>query len=465
MRFSFLTLLLVCLVAAGLRVSLSLVNREANDDHMEVVELIRDQRRIPVRADCMQCYHPKLFHAAGALLLMAAGAEGGARFVLLQLLNTAAGLLTLWIVFLFLKETDGLREPARLLFFSLIALNPKLAAINAQVTNDSFAILFCSAALLFLRRCLRGGGWKPILWCSAFLSLAGVAKGTALPVVFTTAAVLGLRVLSAPPGARRLRAAQAAAFLGIFLAVAPFFGQYAGKYLRDGSPFVTNHEKDRPPRLFEESYEWRSGVRSRPGVLSVFSAYFTFRFGDMLRTPMQNNQVYRYPLHRTSFWSCIFGRTFFARFDCWPPSWRTHEPWVLRLGRALLVLGLIPACLLFFGGLEIVSGALRRIREGLDPVLDWEASSVLLVLVSFCFLIAYTCNYRDFSTAKAVFFYPGLLGFLSLLIRGATLFRPYPALERVLGVCLIFLCVLSIADAASIATGLAFGVPPGIRDF
>jgi len=60
-RFYWQIVVFVFVLAAGLRVSLAVYNREANDNHYEVVKLILDGRSGLTMADCHECFHPNCF--------------------------------------------------------------------------------------------------------------------------------------------------------------------------------------------------------------------------------------------------------------------------------------------------------------------------------------------------------------------------------------------------------------------
>src|SRR5262249_21576775 len=170
------------------------VNRESNDDHLQVAHLILQLGRLPVRSDCWECFQPKLYHATIAGLFYALpGLSGAQQVVLAQLVNVIAGSLTLAIIWKFIAwQIQGSAQ--RLTIFALLAYNPALAGINAQATNDSFAILFGTLALYFAARFLAAPGpdWNPRLRDSAgmivFTNLAALSKGTGLVIM---AAILG----------------------------------------------------------------------------------------------------------------------------------------------------------------------------------------------------------------------------------------------------------------------------------
>lgn len=83
---------LVFVLATGLRVSLAIVNREANDNHYEVVELILEGRTGLTMADCHECFHPKLFYYVCAAVVRVCGLTSEAtRTQAGQLLDVSLG--------------------------------------------------------------------------------------------------------------------------------------------------------------------------------------------------------------------------------------------------------------------------------------------------------------------------------------------------------------------------------------
>ena len=70
----------IFLLATLFRLYPAWLNRDANDDHFEVIEIIAYENRIPGKEelDCLQCYHPKLFHWSAAQLVQIFHADPGA---------------------------------------------------------------------------------------------------------------------------------------------------------------------------------------------------------------------------------------------------------------------------------------------------------------------------------------------------------------------------------------------------
>src|SRR5262245_1297769 len=139
---------LVFLCGALLRVAFVLVNLEVNDNHIEVISVNADENRIPEKAEFWEAFQPKLHHVTVEALWRAVPISSLAnRIRLAQLVSCAAGIVTLWIALVFLRSESNVSAKVRFLSFALIALNPGLIGINAQATNDSFAILFANLAL------------------------------------------------------------------------------------------------------------------------------------------------------------------------------------------------------------------------------------------------------------------------------------------------------------------------------
>ncbi len=397
-----------------LRFLLALYNREANDDHMEVVRRIADLGQNPLVFDCWQCCQAKLFHQTAAFVInLFELTDPAARIVAVQMINVVAGTLTLvvlWWMATKLTSDAGIR----LACFSLIALNPKFIGINAQATNDSFVILFGVTSIYafwrFLTELDAGRGALTIV--ALVLASISKAQGLALFAMVVTIYAVKAACERSDRGRRRSYLVALAATVVLYLSSVPFLGPYYDHYVVAGSPLAWNTPKAEPPKLFEFTKV------ERPGVRSVADAYFTFRFFDLLREPYIRGVFYS--PHRTSLWSQLYARSQFVQYDSWPDSWRTRDPFILNTGRVLLVLGLVPLALGVFGVarefLTLGRGILSRGR-------DWLASDnrwVLLVLTGGVLFIVVKFSYdlRDFSSMKAIYVFPGLGCFMAMLTSG-----------------------------------------------
>jgi hypothetical protein len=404
----------VIVAALLLRVGVALYNAEANDDHMEVVELIVDRGADPVVGDCWQCCHAKLFHRSAAVVITALSIEDPrARARAAQLLNVAAGALTLWLLWA-MAGTLSLPFGLRLTGFALFALNPRLVGVNGQPSNDSFVILFGTASIYCLWRYLETSSPRYMAATIAALILASLSKTQGVVLFAITATVLLAKVVASYSNPARRRSL-GLALLGltvVYLGTVPFLGPYYQHYRLEGSPFAWNTSKVEPPAFFRKTEIRRAGVRS------IADAYFTFRLVDLLRDPVIRRK--NYGEHRTSMWSTLYARSQFVHFDDWPPSWRTRDPTVRNAGRAALVLGLVPLTILLVSTAREVVRLLRGLGE---RGLRWLADDHRWVLPAFAggmlfIVVKLSYDFRDYSAYKAIYFYPGLAAFLVLFLWG-----------------------------------------------
>ena len=488
-RFYWQTVFLVFVVAAGLRVSLAVFNREANDNHYEVVKLILEGRRGLTMADCHECFHPKLFYYSCAAIVRTLGLTTESSVILAgQWMNTIAGLVTLGMVFLALNASPF--QPGwRLWTFALIALNPRLIAINGQLSNDSFAILFATAAIFLTLRLLQA----PSLWLSVaaqfMLTCALMTKGTTWVVAIAMLIVFFVRALL-DDSKQRSRL-----FAGLYLVTAlnglvsiPLAGYDFEHY-----DVYANMGRDQPLHV------WEKTSIGRPGVQSIVDGYLTFRIVDLVRDPQITNGVEIKQQHRTSVWTQLYARANFAQFEQHPPSWLTTDPNVIVIAKCSFVLGLLPLLFLLVG---IVRGSLRSLSElwrwvkrqpsrasaGTRPTESsiqsaFQSSgqllpppgqagrkaiqksnfaslfSLLVCLGYIAFIIKFTADYRDFAAMKLIYMLPGVLPFALALLEGMQTvterLRQFKSADRMVHCVLFCLVILHGAGIVALVKHLA----------
>jgi len=408
---------LVFFVAIILRIGLSIVNREANDDHFAVIKKIENEGKLPILTDCWECFHPKLYHSFVATILKVHPFKSFREQIMLaQFLNCIAGIITIYIVWLFLSNR-AVTDKIKFICFSMVALNPKLISINAQATNDSFVILFSTAALYFTYHFFVTKRFKNFLGMTIFTVLAGLSKGNGLVLFPGILIIFIFKLLKTKNFSLTLKKGYLL-YLLIFsfvsLTLIPSFGQYWYNYRHFGSPFVINQNKDPFPLFFKNTYY------KRPGVTSILSSYFTFRFFDLIAHPTVTNDAKIYPLHRTSLWSQLYGRTHFVYFDMWPPSWQTKNEIILNIGRFIFILALIPSFVLLLGIIKKVSvwviAVIKYKFDFIENSNDWVFDIFFIAYTSF--IIVLTLMHREFSFMKAIYLFPGILPVVYLFLEG-----------------------------------------------
>jgi hypothetical protein len=397
------------IIALLLRGLLATFNREANDDHVGVIRVIAYENRIPAAGELWESFQPKLYHltVAGPLRLLPMLSHRN-QYVAAQFVSCAAGVLTILIVYLCLASLS-LSVGVRVVTFALIALAPDMVSASAQATNDAFVILFSSLALGAASRFFQVPSWWWFSGMTIAAILAALSKGNGLVVALVIALVLGVAVVRPPADGRLLRGRSLTcltAFLFLFGTTAPVLGGYVNNYTRTGTPFATNVPRPDPPPWVIPTYP------VRPGVTSVVSGFFTFRLIGLLQDPITRLEPRNYPLHRTSLWSQLYGRMHFGHFAAWPPTWASRREGVRWLGRATLLVALIPTLVLVVGLGRSVGKAVRWLGRNDDA--GFGFLEVLLLVAAFGhlgFIAAYAYLYRDFAVMKSVFVAPGVLAF------------------------------------------------------
>ncbi len=445
-------LALVLTLAIAPRLVLALYNSEANDNHMEVVALMADNGVSPLVDDCWQCCQAKLFHGSVALTVSTLGVtDAHTRTVIAQLFNAIAGTLTVVLLWI-LSGRLSLPIQVRMTAFALAVLNPKFIGINAQATNDSFVILFATAAIAAFLAFLdsRERGWLAATLAALILASISKTQGIVLFAMMITILIArGLVAISRDQ--RRLHLLSAALIVVVYLSTVPFLGPYWAHYVTKGTPFAWNTPKVEAPAFVK-----KSEVR-RPGIRSVVDGYATFRIVDLLHEPVIRGRGYAE--HRTSLWSQVYARSQFSRFDGWPPSWRSKDPRVLNLGRAALLLGLIPLLILLRGMIVDVADLARGMHNrGARYLADTNRWVITAMAGGMLFLVAkFSYDLRDFSAMKAIYIYPGMGCFMLVFARSmrdvvnamAERYRP------LLYVCLALLIAVYSADVWILAADLA----------
>jgi hypothetical protein len=450
-----LIFLLIFIFSAALRIALATVNREANDNHIQVVALMLQNHRLVERDECWECFQPKLYYALVILLIRAGDLYPGylsdGMIVAAQMLNAALGILLIGVVWLFLEALPVPNDLLKISAFALTAFNPKMIGTNAQASNDTLAILLSVlaiySALLFLRR----EKTVYLVACIVYIALGLVTKTNAL--VTTSAIMLSLLVKTYTLRQRWMTLATTGFLLSIlFLAAINPLGQYQVNYQKYGSPVTMNRgiHAHRPPFIFEKTYI------ERPGIVSIADGYFTFKYFDLLKHPRLTNGVTDYPAHRTSFWTLLFAHGHSVHFDNWPPTWAASGADDFPLTRAILLLALFPSLMILLGAgmslWEFLSALLKRSADALREM-DYG-----LLAVSFwsyiAFLILYSMLYRDFSLIKTIYAYPALLSFVFFFIQAGKTFAAKKWFNIPLALITAVLVLLYIIDITSMTVQL-----------
>jgi hypothetical protein len=416
-------LLIILFLSIGLRAGLVRYNREANDNHDEVIRYILETGKLPEKDDCWECFQPKLFHYTTAKILqipwIAAAKQDDSIIPTAEWINFTAGVLTLFVVAIFITRLPVKSETLKLLGFGIIALNPNLIGINSQFTNDTFAILFSTLALycmfLFLQKQKPG----TFLFVLLFTLLAISSKTNTWVIAIAIFMVMIIKAWTQ----KKNFVVPVLIGLVFILATLTFstlnpLNQYISNYQKHGSPILLNMDKKPFPNFFGETEV------GKPGILSIYDGFFTFKFFDLLKRPLIDVWD-EYSPSRTSLWTLLYGRTHSIHFNNWPASWSTDGEEGFTLTRAIFILALLPTFLLLFGFFLELFALIKSILTR-DNTLA-SAHQYGLAAITFtgylCFIIIYALLYRDFTVMKAVFIFPALLGIPLFFMRAVEFFE------------------------------------------
>jgi len=409
--------IIVALLSISLRVGLVWYNRQSNDNHMQVVQLMLASSRLPQKQDCWECFQPKMFHFTVTKVVQVLGLTGlniNGLSLVAESINLLAGLVTLAVAWVFIVRLPVKNNWLKLLAFGLVALNPALIGINSQATNDTFAILFSTLAIYCTYVFLQRKRITSFLLAILFTAL-GIASKTN---VWVTAIVIVITLLIQAfmqPGRYIKAAIYAIAFLIAvsMLSVINPLTQYVTNYETYGKPVLMNTGTLPLPPLFG-----KTKYNDRGGILSIQDGFFTFKFINLLEHPRIEYEQDNYPPNRTSFWTMLYGSANSASFSNYPPSWSTSGTQGFFLNQGIFILAILPAFLLLIGGLMESFVWLRGIFKRDFTILQNTSYGLFaLTFIGYiAFAILYALLYQTFLVLKAIFIFPALLAFPVLFL-------------------------------------------------
>ena len=415
-----ISIILIFCLSILLRVGLALVNREANDDHMKVISLIQKQNVLPVMGKCHECFHPKFFYVLNSTLLNSFKIQSPAyQVIFVQLMNVLAGILTLLLVWKLIQEYPAINFWIKIISFALIALNPKLIAINSQSSNDSFAILFGSLALFYAYKYFQKPGIPFFILQIVFLSLA---LSTKINTIVNAVGIISALCFTAW-FIRSSKFFWAAVILLLSISVIGVINpltQFVVNYQHLGTPFA-NSTKARPlPPITGIDKNINLMPVFRPGILTIKDGFFSFKLFDLLNTPFINNDEKAYPITRTSFLTMLYADANSLHFQSWPKSWQTSDDISSNINRVIYIFALLPAIAMIIGmfkeSSEFLTSLLTKKQYVYNPLF------LIVTIGSLAFLILFTLLFRDFAFMKFIYILPGLLAFTWILLRGNEIF-------------------------------------------
>jgi len=430
-----------------LRLLLALVNREANDDHIQVVDLLMKTQRLPIMFECHECFHPKLFYATAAALFQVFGINTlGPQTLFMQLINFFCGMVTLVVLWKFIQAYTNNNNQQKLIAFALVAFNPKIVAINSQASNDTFLVLFSSLALFFTAGFFKKPGHKHF---GLVILFSALCVSTKINGWITVVAIFASFLLFSWVRESQKHLGVAALFLVsiIILTTMNPLSQFISNFQNFGSPIANNGEVLPLPPFSSQQTNFQD-YNFRPGITSFQDGFMTFKLDQLLKYPLINNDQGNYPPQRTSFWTMLYADSNSLHFQNWPPSWQTKFAENFNISRAIFVLAILPSLVLMAGFFLELFGFIKNFKDLKHP--EFQCFLLLIGAGYISFLLLATLLYRDFAFIKLVYILPGLLSFTWLFLRGADKFLNH----RLAVIALVVLLGFYIADITSMISQL-----------
>jgi tetratricopeptide (TPR) repeat protein len=250
-------------------------------NHLEYIDYIKKNWRLPLASEGWQMYQPPLYHIIGALLT--APFQGPGAIATLRLFGLVIGCAQFALVFLSLRLLFPGRPGAQLFGLILAAALPENIYISHYITNEALCGMLATAAIYFCLRILKSEEepTRLYLWLGLCLGLALLAKLTAVIVV----PVIGVALLAKLVAKGRTNVWLLARTVGLVavLTVAISGWHYARMWRHYGSPLVGNWDGTTGFHWWMEDGFHTAGYFFRFGHSLAYPWYSGFEsFGDGL---------------------------------------------------------------------------------------------------------------------------------------------------------------------------------------
>jgi tetratricopeptide (TPR) repeat protein len=373
------------------------------DGHLQYIDYILQKKALPLADEGWQMYQPPLFYLLSALMIapFSSSASTDSSVLALRALCAVISIAHVVLIFLCLRLLFPKQTRHQLVGLGMAAFLPASLCLAHNITNESLAALFVTAALYFALRSIQ------FATSSLRLHVAvGICLGLAMLTKFSA-------LLSIPPicaalcwkGCQRALAARQKnlavkevriwhprfkEMLLVVLACAVVCGwHYARVWAHFGNPLIGNWD----PRL---PFAWWQ----EPGFRT--STWY-YRFGEAFNSPLFANL--------TSFADGLCS-TLWGDGLCSGSARMSFRPqWNYDLMNAGYLLAVFPAALLFIG---LVVSCVRLLRK---PDLGSFLSVSLIALYNAGILLM-TLRVPSFAQVKAFYALPALLPACLLCVIG-----------------------------------------------
>jgi len=310
----FLTILTLGIV---LRIAVFLTASPFNpDEHLQVIDFIVTQHRLPASLELGQAHHPPLYHLLMAPIWAVTGSVK-----LLHFVSLGFSVVNLLIIAKLLGKLIA-SKTVRVIALAFAAFLPQLVMYGSFVSNDSLTILL--GTLIFLRaiQYVDEPTTRNAVAMSIVCALGLLTKGTLL----LSPLALLVCVISVH-GRSKLALRHAMLVLSICIVLGGY--KYAENIAHYGRPFVHNLDPDS---------DWK---RDQQGKWRSLSARWNLDLSHLLREPILKVR------HPASYPMLMYATLWYPH---WPDSsYRANVNGYAWVGQYLYLTGVVPTLILGIG--------------------------------------------------------------------------------------------------------------------
>lgn len=351
-------------IGIALRIALTVATpaRLAYDDHIPPIDIIANEHRLPLPAECWECYQPPAYYmvaaAAFGLTGSACKAAGSTEQIAanrakkaVQFLSTLAGCATIWLCLLILRIPTRRPPMVEALALGCAAFLPQHIYMSAMVTNDALTYFVATIAVYAILRASTRN-W-PIGGCALSGALAGLAILCKAYSIMTAVALVGallLRRNDKPPEPPRKKRDTGTPHRSQLAPIAAFTAACLAVGIWPSVRNLAHYNK-----LHVDNFDmFQTAMQSQfPGSRDDIE-FTTFRFPSLVKHPWVHLS------HVNSFWTELYGRYWFD-YEGIPISLSVSREWRDHIR-----------------SLRITSA--QRTREDWQRALSWEAGAVPAML-------------------------------------------------------------------------------------
>ncbi|NIR49739.1 hypothetical protein GWO43_14640 [candidate division KSB1 bacterium] len=366
-----------------------------NDPHLEVIEFIVNNGRLPTSNQFVTSFHPPLYYLMAAPLAMIGPAK------VVQLLSLVFSVGNLFLLYYLVKSTRLLRSAsAKSHALLLAALLPQLVLFGSFISNDTLSFFIGSLLFIQVFRYIERSSVGNLALLGFILGVGLLTKGSFLaflPVLLGVVVVMGLR--------HKISLRKHAQAVAVFCAITAVVGSYkfVANTIHLGKPILTSEDLKNDPK-------WR-WIGRQGGTYQGLKSFLDFNVIKLVRHPFLSDYTkHSYPLllYSTFWYSHIKESNFNATRD-YPHS---------LLPRAIYFIGLAPTLLMVLGAgsylwrnrwpITIARGSEDEFRLQMC-----EAVILLVLLLNFALVFSWGFKHDAWSFFQARLLFPA---FFSIMI-------------------------------------------------